>query len=83
MHNVSMYCINSNLPERVGVGEASNSHYLIYLIQQHLLFIKDNNEQEKDLWGAALNRLRAFQLIIVYDSANYEGGMIDIAVIIT
>ena len=30
--NVSMYSINSILPERVGVGEAPNSHYLLYFI---------------------------------------------------
>ena len=36
--NVSMYSINSILPERVGVGEAPNSHYLIYFIQHHKLF---------------------------------------------
>ena len=36
--SISMYSINSILPERVGVGEAPNSHYLIYFIQHHILF---------------------------------------------
>ena len=36
--NVSMYSINSIFSERVGVGEAPNSHYLIYFIQHHILF---------------------------------------------
>ena len=36
--NVSINSINSILPERVGVGEAPNSHYLSYFIQHHILF---------------------------------------------
>ena len=36
--HVSMYSSNSILPERVGVGEAPNSHYLLYFIQHHILF---------------------------------------------
>ena len=65
------------------MGEAPNSHYLLYFIQHHILFNWNNNEQERDLWGALESRLRAFELSFVYDSVNYEGGMIEVAVIIT
>ena len=32
--------------------------------------------------GALKNRLRAFQVTFVYDSVNYEGGMIEVAVLL-
>ena len=81
--HVRMYSSNSILPERVGVGEAPNSHYLLYFLQHHILFNQNNNELERDMWGARESRLRAFELSFVYDSVNYEGGMIEVAVIIT
>jgi hypothetical protein len=40
--HVSMYSMNSILLERVGVGEAPNSHYLLYFIQHHKLFYLSN-----------------------------------------
>ena len=65
------------------VTEAPNSHFLLYFIQHHILFNQNNNEQERDLWGARESRLCAFELSFVYDSVNYEDGMIEVAVIIT
>jgi len=61
-----------------GCGRRVQHSTFFILIQQLLFFIKDNNKQKRDLWGA-LKRLRVSH----YDSVNYESGMIDVAVKIT
>jgi hypothetical protein len=52
-----MYSINSILPERVGVGEAPNSHYLIYFIQHHIL---KQQRTRKRLVGSAKKQAACF-----------------------
>ena len=74
--NVSMYSINSISPEKLGVEDAPNT---ISYITTPTIYLGQQQTRERDLWGALVNRLCAFQLIIAY----YSVSMTDVAVIIT
>ena len=59
-----------HIPERVGVGEAPNTHYLIFITTSPTLYLEQQQTRKRPVGSAK----QAKRILLLYDSVNTEAG---------